>query len=215
MKKIALLLSSYDFEEESQVTESIKAFIELSQKKASLELFSFNEMKPSLNHKGEENNAPQNLKRHCNSLFKKTVTDSKELNFKNFDGLALLGGKNILSHFCNWSETSYHCEVHPRIKKLIESFYSNSKPLLALYLAPILISCVLGRYGITLTTGDDKDLIKQIEKTGTKHIFCDANDFITDREHKVITSPFNNHNTSLHLFLEGVRKAIHEFLEMS
>ena len=66
---------------------------------------------------------------------------------------------------------------------------------------------------VTLTLGADGG---EVEKTGAHHESCAVTDYVTDREHRVITSPAYMYDdaTPFEVFT-GVRKAIRELVEMA
>jgi enhancing lycopene biosynthesis protein 2 len=54
-----------------------------------------------------------------------------------------------------------------------------------------------------------------MEKTGAIHIECPAHDFITDRDHKVITSPAYMHDTTPAQVFKGISGLAKELIEMA
>jgi enhancing lycopene biosynthesis protein 2 len=98
---------------------------------------------------------------------------------------------------------------------VIKEFHLAEKPIGAFCIAPALIARVLGNEGISVTIGDDVSTAKEIEKTGAQHVTCAVDDYITDREHKIVTSPAYMYDAKPHQVFNGIRRAIHELVEMS
>ena len=95
-----------------------------------------------------------------------------------------------------------------KLKPLIQQFHEDSSPIGAFKNSPRLVSEVLGDYGVAVTMGNDSSLAEQIEKSGAQFVECEDDDFITDRQNKVVTSPVNVNEA-------GIQKAIAEIFEMA
>lgn len=74
---------------------------------------------------------------------------------------------------------------------------------------------VLGKKHITVTVGADGDTAKEIQKTGAIHEICPATDYVTDREHKVITTPAYMYDAKPHEVFKGISGLVKEFIEMA
>ncbi|HEX7676456.1 MAG TPA: isoprenoid biosynthesis protein ElbB, partial [Bdellovibrio sp.] len=111
------------------------------------------------------------------------------LHAKDFDAIAFPGGFGAAKNLCNWAEKGAKCDVNPDVKRVILDFHSASKPIGAICIAPVLLARVLGDKKVTVTIGDDQDTIAEILKTGAQHEECPVDDYITDRETKVVTTP--------------------------
>lgn len=105
--------------------------------------------------------------------------------------------------------------MNPEVEKTIKAFYSQSKPIGAICIAPALIARVLGEHGVTVTIGNDKETAQEIGKTGAQHVECAVDDYVTDRERKVITTPAYMYDAKPNQVFTGVRKAIKELVEMA
>ena len=101
------------------------------------------------------------------------------------------------------------------MQKAIEAFYSQSKPIAAICIAPVILAKVLGSKGVTVTIGNDKKTASEIQKTGAHHESCPVTDFITDREHKIITTPAYMYDAKPHEVFRGISGLGKEFIEMA
>lgn len=206
MKRIAVLLAGCGHKDGTEITEAVSALIALSEAGASYQIFA-----PELVNEG------RNIRVESARIARQEVPDVRELNPKDFDGLVIPGGFGAARHLCNWATAGAQCEVHPEVRRVIEGFHSQEKPIAAICIAPALVARVLGNKKITVTIGKN-DIVTsaEISKTGAIHEDCNVDDFVSDRDHKIITTPaYMFGDAKPFQVYTGVRKAIREFVEMA
>ncbi|MNL04939.1 Enhancing lycopene biosynthesis protein 2 [compost metagenome] len=79
--------------------------------------------------------------------------------------------------------------MNPEVKRVIEEFHAASKPIGAVCISPVLVAKVLGKFKPTLTIGDDAATAAEMVKAGAVHEECPVDDYISDRETKVVSTP--------------------------
>lgn len=216
MKKIAVVLSGCGFQDGAEVTESVSALIALSELGAEYKVFAPDQEFSSKDHFSGANTGPRNIMHEAARIARGKIDALDTLNESDFDALVVPGGFGAALHLCNWAEKGAGCDVHPTVQFLIESFHKNSKPIGAICIAPALVAKVLGPHSVTVTIGDDAETAAEIEKTGAQHESCPVDDFITDRENKVITTPaYMYDNAAPHKVFTGIRGALKELVEMA
>lgn len=218
MKKIAVVLSGSGHQDGTEITEAVSLWISLSQLKNEISFFA-----PDLSF------TPQNhlLRQLDSSSTRSTLIESAricrgkiqpltELHAQDFDALAFPGGFGAALHLCDWAKRGATCEVHPEVSRVIQDFHQKSKPIAAICIAPVLLAKVLGAKKITITLGESAEAIKEVSKTGVVHETCPVDDFITDRDHKIITTPAYMHdNAKPHEVFLGISKLARELTEMA
>lgn len=217
MKKVAVILSGCGHKDGAEITEAVSTLIALSEAGAHYEVFApntnFTVTDPiSSQATGEQ----RNLMKEAARISRGQIHDLKNLKASAFDAIALPGGFGVALHLCSWAQKGAACSVHPEAERVLNEFYKEKKPIAAICIAPALVARVLGRHGVTLTIGEDKETAAEIKKTGALHENCAVNDFITDREHRVISTPAYMYGQAkpFEVFV-GVRKAIRELVEMA
>lgn len=217
-KKIAVILSGCGYLDGAEITESVSTLINLAQNGAKYQVFAPNlRFSPTSHFKDELlEKQPRNTLEEAARISRGMIQDLAELNPSLFDGLVIPGGYGVAKNLCTWAQDGYKCSVHKDAKRVIEEFFEASKPILAICIAPALVARVLGqKRSVTLTIGKDKATAEQIVKAGCEHVECEVDDYITDRESKVISTPAYMYDTQPHKVFEGIQKAIKEFLEMA
>ena len=217
MKKFAVILSGCGFKDGSEVTESISTLLALSEAQAHVEVFAPDEDISAVNpitDRPEE--TPRNILSEATRITRTPVNPLKELKTSHFHGVLLPGGYGAALHLCNFATQGVACSVNPDMKRVLEEFHSESKPIGAFCISPVLVAKVLGSHHISVTIGSDEETAKAIEQMGAQHVPCPVNDFVTDREHKVITAPAYMYSDAQPFEVyTGIRKAVQEVFEMA
>lgn len=217
LKKVAIVLSGCGHKDGSEITETTSTLIALSQNKAKATCFAPNiEIEP-INHISNERDHQnkRSLLTESARIARGDIHDLKELKEKDFDAIVFPGGYGVVTNLSDWKNKGHQCHVLPEIEKALKEFHAASKPIGAICIAPILVAKVLGKKHVELTIGEDQQTAQEIEKTGAKHITCPVDDFITDRENKVITTPAYMYNAQPYEVFKGISGLIKELVEMA
>ncbi len=215
MKKIAVVLSGCGFLDGSEITETISLLIALNQAGAKVSCFAPDIQIEVTNHLTKK---PQHEKRslltEAARIARGDIKSLTELHVADFDGIAFPGGLGVVKNLSNWAELGAGCEVHEEVKRVILDFYNASKPIGAICIAPTLIARVLGHKKVTVTIGNDAEVAAEIQKTGAQHEECPVDDYITDRECKVVTTPAYMYGSSKpHEVFAGIFGLANELVE--
>lgn len=216
MKKVAVILSGCGFKDGSEITEAVSTLIALSEFGAAYEVFAPDLEAPTINHITQKPSGAHSVLAESARIARGQIRPLSKLEVSSFDGLAFPGGFGAANVLCNFASRGSHCQVLPEVGKTIEDFYKQEKPIAAICIAPALIARVLGKYGVTVTIGDDHETASEIAKTGAHHEICKVKDYVTDREHRVITTPaYMYDDAKPNEVFSGIRAAIKEFVEMA
>lgn len=217
-KRVAVILSGSGYLDGSEITEAVSTFIGLSQNKVNYQVFAPNQRFSPTSHFKDEllENHFRNALEESARISRGKIQDLSELNPSYYDGLIIPGGYGVAKNLCTWAQDGHKCSVNKEARRVLEGFFEASKPILALCIAPVLIARVLGqKRSITLTIGNDKATAAQINSAGCEHVECTVDDFITDRESKIISTPAYMFDVEPHRVFAGIQKALGEFLGMA
>lgn len=217
MKKIAVILSGCGYLDGSEITEAVALTIELDRNKVQYDFYAPNSELTATAH--YDNKLLDSHKRNCLEesarIARGKIRALDELSSAKYDGLAIPGGFGVAKNLSSWAMDGAGCIVNKSLKNSISNFHSESKPILAICIAPAIVGKVLGKdYAPTLTLGSDPESSTELEKTGADHVTCAVTDFVTDRENKIISTPAYMLNASPFEVFSGIGKATSEFLEM-
>lgn len=215
-KKVAIVLSGCGHLDGSEITETVSTLIAVSESETDYQLFAPSTLSPTVNHLNGSTEAPRQVLSEAARLGRGQIHDLKSLFAKNFDALIFPGGYGAAKVLCDFAQSGHQCSVLPEVERVIQDFYSAGKPIAAICIAPALVARVLGSNGITVTIGNDRETAAEIEKTGAHHEACSVTDFITDREHHLVTTPAYMYSEAKpHEVFRGIRSAIQELIEMA
>lgn len=212
-----MILSGCGHKDGSEITEAVSTLISISSMGARYEVFAPN-MKFHVRDPitAQPTNESRNLMLEAARISRGKIRDLSELKAREFDALALPGGFGVALHLCNFAEKGASCTVHPEVERALIEFFDSERPIAAICIAPALVARVLGSKGITVTIGKDAETAAEIEKTGAIHEPCAVDDFVTDREHRIVTTPaYMYGNAEPSLVFTGIKKAISELVEMA
>jgi enhancing lycopene biosynthesis protein 2 len=215
MKKIAVVLSGCGHMDGSEITESVSLLISLHQAGAETFCFAPDTELTVVDHlEGKEPGEKRNVLHEAARIARGHIKSLSTLNAKDFDAIAFPGGYGAAKNLCNWASKGSAAEVHPEVKRVILDFYNASKPIGAICIAPVLLAKVLGDKKVTVTIGNDPETIAEIKKTGAQHEECPVDDYISDRETKVVTTPaYMYDDAKPHEVFKGIFGLAHELVE--
>jgi enhancing lycopene biosynthesis protein 2 len=216
-KRVAVVLSGCGHKDGAEITEAVSTLIALTEAGASYDVFAPNqsfEVTDPITSKptGEK----RNIMHEAARIARGHIQDLKELKASKYDALAFPGGFGAALHLCTFAKEGAECSVNPEAERVIKEFFKEEKPIAAICIAPALIARVLGQYGVTVTIGIDEETAMEITKTGAHHENCAVTDYVTDRDHRLVTTPAYMYDDAKPCdVFTGVREAIRELVEMA
>lgn len=215
-RKIAVILSGCGYLDGTEITEAVSSLIALDQCGVDYTCFAINKEIKETNHVQKNETAQiRNTMIEAARISRSQIKPLQELNEKDFDGVLLPGGFGAAKHLSTFAIEGVKGSVDPEVKRILDSFHAASKPIAAFCIAPATVALALGKHGIEVTIGNDKGTASEIEKTGAHHVECAVDDFVTDRENKIVTSPAYMYETTPAKVFLGIQKAVREFVEMA
>lgn len=217
MKKIAVVLSGCGHKDGAEITEAVSTLIAIAQTGAQYQIFAPNHEFEPTNHLTSHPSSERN--RNClveaARIARGHIHDLKDLKETQFDALVIPGGFGVALHLSNWGQKGAQCHVNQDLERAIRAFHQASKPIGAICIAPTLVAKVLGNEGVSVTIGNNKEVAQEINKTGAQHVDCPVDDYITDRLHKVITTPAYMYDTQPDKVFKGISGLVKELVEMA
>lgn len=215
-KRIALVLSGCGNKDGSEITEAVALIVGLSRGGAELSFFAPDRDFDALDFLTNESIGPRNMMVEGARIARSKIRPLRELKSDGFDALAFPGGAGAARNLCTWNEKGAQCVVDPEVRRVIEEFHRRELPIAAVCIAPVLLARVLGPKGVTITLGDDNEAATEARKTGALVETCPVDDYITDRVHKIITSPAYMYGSAKpHEVFDGILGLTQELLEMA
>ena len=217
-KKIAVILSGCGHKDGSEITESVLLWTALTSQNVQIHFFAPNiNFHPKDPVTSEPTNLPvRNALTESQRITRGRTLDLATLDIHLFDGLAIVGGMGAVEVLCDWKKHGSQAKILPTLEKAILDCHQQSKPIAGICIAPVIIAKALAEFRPTITIGNDLETIQEVLKTGALHEVCPMDDYVTDRETKVITTPAYMYSSAQpHQIFKGISGLAKELAEMA
>ena len=144
------------------------------------------------------------------------IQDLAKVQASDLDALILPGGFGAAKNLCNFAVAGADCEVNAETTRLIKGMYAAKKPIAAVCIAPAVLSKVLGDENVShkLTIGNDEGTAEALTKLGSEHIQCPVEEFVIDRDNKLISTPAYMLAGRISEAAEGIEKTVQTLIGM-
>ena len=138
-----------------------------------------------------------------------------EVQAGDLDALVLPGGYGAAKNLCNFAEKGADASIHPAVARLLRDMAAAKKPICAICIAPALVAATLGKeYAPKLTIGNDAGTAAAISATGSEHVACPVQEFVVDRERKIVSTPAYMLAQRISEAADGIEKAVKTTLDL-
>lgn len=161
---------------------------------------------------GDEDN--RNVLAESARICRGEIKDLKEFRAQEFDAIIFPGGFGAALNWSDFAIKGADCEINQEIKRAIEESFKQGIVIGAMCIAPTVLAKVLGKHNITLTIGNDANVVAGIKKMGAEHENKTSTEVCVDEENKIVTTPCYMLATSLKEIATGTRNLVNEMLEL-
>lgn len=216
-KRIAVVLSGSGYLDGSEITEAVSVLIALSELGAIVQCFAPDQTFAAATYvTAGTSNADRNALEESGRIARGSILPLASLRETDFDGVVFPGGFGAAKNLSNWANVGAKTPIHADVKRVIKEFHRSSKPIGAICIAAVLVARVLGAESPEVTIGHDEATAAELIKTGAQHTRCEATDYVSDRDHKILTTPAYMITTAKpHEVFTGIRRMLTELCEMA
>ncbi|MDA3902019.1 MAG: isoprenoid biosynthesis glyoxalase ElbB [Desulfuromusa sp.] len=218
MAKVGVILSGCGVYDGSEINETVIALLALNRAGAEVIIMAPNMEQAVVNHLTGDAvaGASRNVLEESARIARGEISDIATVSAADMDALFIPGGFGAAKNLCDFAFKGPDCEVHPEVARLIRDIVAAKKPLAAVCIAPALVARVLGidKLDPRVTIGTDKDTAGAVSSMGATHVSCPVNEFVVDKENKIITSPAYMLAGSISEAAEGIEKTVKELMLM-
>ena len=190
-KKFAIVLSGCGRADGSEIHEAVSLLLSIDQQGGEYEFFAPDIRQARvINHlTGKAENTSRFVLEESARIARGNIKPLSEYNPQNFDVIAFPGGVGAVTNLCDCAFKTADAVVNSDVEKALSESYKRGLVIGAMCIAPVLIAKVLGKYGITVSIGNDKNTADKIILFGAKHETTSATGVCVDKEHKIVTTP--------------------------
>ncbi len=216
MPHVAVVLSGCGHLDGAEIRESVLSLLYLDQHGADVSIFAPNiPQKHVVNHAIGEPlpTSVRNVLEEAARIARGKIEPLSKANAGDFDALVIPGGFGVAKNLSNFAEKGANCEVNPEFKSLVQAFYSQKKPIVAICIAPaVLMVALKGVASPALTIGEDPSTAAAIETLGGTHKNCASDACVVDKENRIITTSAYMRDDRLSAIAKGIESAISELI---
>ncbi|MBR1778012.1 MAG: isoprenoid biosynthesis glyoxalase ElbB [Alphaproteobacteria bacterium] len=213
-KKIAVILSGCGVMDGSEIHEAVTAMLAIEQHGGVYHCFApQGEQRVVMNHvtkqpSGEIRRMPVEAAR----IARGDISLLASFNVSDYDAVLFPGGMGAVLNLCDFAHQGKNCSVHPDVERVVKEMHAAGKPIVALCIAPVLITRILG--DITVTIGNDPETCLAIKAMGGTPEICSAAQVCIDKKNKIITTPCYMLDKSLKDVAQSTSNAVKDLMEM-
>ena len=219
--KFAVLLSGCGVYDGSEIHEAVSLLMAIDEAGCSYQCFAPNTWQArTIDHFNGESTAVagdvdnRNVLAESARIARGNIQDLSEFNPQDYDAVILPGGFGAAMNFCDFGVKGPDCDVNVEVERAIKESFKAKIVIGAMCIAPVVLARVLGKKGITVTIGNDKNIALGIQKMGAKHKNCAADEVCVDKKNLVVTVPAYMLAKSIKEVGRGARNLVDEILEL-
>ena len=214
-KTVGVILSGCGFMDGAEIQESVCTLLALDRAGATIKCFAPDSEFDVIDHRtgkptGEKRNALAESARICRG----DIEDVAQAQADELDALVMPGGYGAAKVLSDFAEKGDACEADPDVARLLRDMYAAGKPIGAICIAPAVVARALGEHHPTLTIGNDEGTATALEAMGCIHADCPTEEFILDKENKIVSTPAYMLGPTIAHVQQGIEKTVNEVLAM-
>jgi enhancing lycopene biosynthesis protein 2 len=143
------------------------------------------------------------------------IRDIATVKTSEIDALILPGGFGAAKNLSDYAFQGPDCSVNPDVACLATEVHAKQKPIGVVCIAPVIAAKLFGAEHPQLTIGTDKNTAKDIEGMGARHVPCPVQEFVIDRERKIVSTPAYMLANSIQEAAEGIERLVDAIVELA
>lgn len=217
--KVGVILSGCGIQDGTEISEAVLTMLYLEKAQAEM-IYMAPDIKQAnvINHyKSDQKSAEErNVIVESARITRGKIKDIKEIKSKDLDILIVVGGLGAGMNLSDLFSKGADFKVNPDLEKLINEMYDSKKTMGFMCVTPVILSKILGKYGIKVTIGKNEgDFVKMISSFGAKHIECTVDNIVIDEKNKIVTTPAFMIGPSTSDVAAGIEKLVKQVVKMA
>lgn len=190
MKKIAVILSGCGNRDGSELQETLSLLLAIDRRGWKYQCFApQGDFKVVSYLDGKETGETRNIYSESARIARGDIKELSSYTPSEYDALALPGGMGAARNLSSYAFEGENMQVIPPVEKAIRNTFEARKPIMAMCIAPMVLSKVLGNEHIQLTLGQPCGAASAAQTLGVNHVNCNATEVCVDKENKILSTP--------------------------
>lgn len=224
--KIGVLLSGCGVYDGAEIQETVLTLLALDEAGAEAVCLAVNKNQHHvINHlSGEEMPESRNMMVEAARIARGAVHDLSTFDVSNLDALVIPGGFGSAKNFSTWAFDGPNGSILPEIKKIIQQFISDKKPIAALCVSPVVMALALGDSELhpTMTLGsnlekspyDIQAFTAGMEQKGVSSEMKTIREISVDEKLKIVSAPCYMMEASIVEIRNNISQAIKALIQL-
>ena len=219
MPKVGVVLSGCGVNDGTEIHESVLTLLFLNRAGADVQCMAPDvDQLHVINHlTGEEATGEErNVLVEAARIARGDIVDISTVKSGDLDALIFPGGFGAAKNLCDFAIKGADCIVNPEVLRLTREMVSEKKPVGVICIAPALMAKVMEdtKVNVNLTIGTDEETASAIEEMGATHVSCPVQEFVVDRENKIVSTPAYMLANQISEAADGIEKLVQEVLSL-
>ncbi|MDP6928119.1 MAG: isoprenoid biosynthesis glyoxalase ElbB [Planctomycetota bacterium] len=212
---VGVILSGCGYMDGAEIHEAVCTLLALDRAGAKIRCYAPDVSFEVVDHRsGEPTGEKRNALAESARIARGEITDIKKANAEELDAVALPGGFGAAKVLSDFASAGPDCDVDDDVARILQEMHAAKKPILAICIAPAVIARVLGGQNPELTIGNDEGTAGAVEAMGGQHCDCAVNEFVLDKQHRIVTTPAYMIGPSIADVNKGIAKAVEALLDL-
>ena len=213
-KKIAVVLSGCGVMDGSEIHEAVTAMLAIEQQGGVYHCFApEGEQSVVMNHATKQPSSEiRRMPAEAARIARGDISLLRSFRVQDYDAVLFPGGMGAVLNLCDFARRGKDCSVHPDVERVVKEMHAAGKPIVALCIAPVLITRIL--HDVTVTIGDDSETCLAIKAMGGTPEICSAAQVCIDKKNKIITTPCYMLDKSLKDVAQSTSNAVRDLMDM-
>jgi enhancing lycopene biosynthesis protein 2 len=217
-KKIGVVLSGCGVMDGSEIHEAVLTLVAIDRAGAEAICMAPNiRQRHVINHLTNEESRGEvrNVLVESARIARGKIRDIAGVKAADIDALIFPGGFGAAKNLSDYAFKGPACSVNREVARLATEVHAAQKPIGVVCIAPVIAAKVLGGEHPQITIGTDKNTAKDIEKMGAKHVCCPVQEFVVDKDRKIVSTPAYMLAQSIKEAAEGIEKLVAAVIDLA
>jgi enhancing lycopene biosynthesis protein 2 len=215
-KRIGVVLSGCGVFDGSEIHEAVFTLLAIDRNGAEAVCMAPDMELDEVNHlAGQPTGARRNVLVESARIARGKIKNITDVKASDLDAIIFPGGFGAAKNLCNFAVKGAEAAIQPDVARLLREMAAARKPIGAICIAPALVASTLGKeYAPQLTIGTDAGTAAAIAATGSSHVECPVQEFVIDKQNKIVSTPAYMLAEHISEAADGIEKTVKAVLDL-
>lgn len=215
--KAAVILSGCGYLDGAEIRESVLSLLYLDAQGVQASCFAPDKAQHHVvNHMGgASETGGRNCMHEAARIARGAILPLDALRSEDFDMLVIPGGYGVAKNLSSLALDGADAKLDASFQAIVQNFYKQKKPILAICIAPAVLALALPNNGIALTIGSDEATVAIIVQSGNFHQRCASDEACVDEAHRIVSCSAYMREDALSTIACGIERGVKALLVMA